>query len=205
MTDMKLILASGSAARKMMLREAGYEFDIIPADIDEQKFIDEAVANKTSFEKIALILAQEKAQAVCNEQNKESIIVGSDQLLIFEDEIMTKSKNLEQAKEKLMKMQGKEHQLISAVYAKTPTISFMSEDSATLVMKHLSEVQIDEYLQSAPNDALQCVGGYAIEGKGRALFDDVRGDDYTIMGMPLPKLQAFLERQGFKPSKVGAP
>jgi len=194
----KIILASGSKARAKMLRDAGYKFDVIPADIDEYRIINEEVEKKTSFEKIALILAEQKALAVRDKKNKDYNIIGSDQLLIFDGKILIKSKNLEEAREKLLMMQGKTHQLISAVCIKTPTVTFLSEDSATLTMKHLTEQQIDDYLHNAKEDALQCVGGYAIEGLGRDLFDDVRGDDYTIMGMPLLKMMAFFERQNIE-------
>jgi len=190
-----IILASRSRARVQMLQEAGYSFDIAPADIDEQKIIDDELAKGTDFKKIALKLAEQKALAVRNEDNKDAYIVGSDQVLIFEDKILSKSENLEAAKEKLLMMQGKDHELISAVCIKTPTMTFLSEDTATLTMKYLSEAKVDEYLTRVAEDALQCVGGYAIEGAGRDLFDDVRGDIHTIMGMPLPKMIAFFDRQ----------
>lgn len=203
--SLKIILASRSRARVQMLQEAGYDFDIIPADINEKKIIEAEMKRGTKFEKIALKLAEEKALAVRNEENKDSYIIGSDQLLIFEDKILSKSETLDEAREKLLMMQGKEHQLISAVCVKAPLMTFISEDSAMMTMKHLSAAQIDDYLKIATDDALQCVGGYAIERKeGRALFDDVRGDDYTIMGMPLPKLVAFFDRQNL-PRPVECP
>ena len=190
---LNLILASGSKARASMLRNAGYDLAIQSTDIDEQAIKEKLSENEYAFHDIAIALADEKARAI---NDKKKYIIGSDQLLIFNNKLLSKSKNMDEAKEKLLMMQGKSHQLISAVSVlKNDETIWFDFDVATLHMKEMDENQIDNYLKIAQQDALQCVGGYAIEGYGIRLFQDVVGDYFTIMGMPLLKLINFLDEE----------
>jgi len=190
-----IILASGSKARAQMLQNAGYNFAISPTNIDEQSLISVAVEKKERFEQIAMYLAEEKALA--HEQKENAYIIGSDQLLIFNNRIYSKSENRDAARTKLLEMQEQSHQLISGVsVVKNGETLWRDYDIVTLTMKKLSAEQIDTYLDAAPDDALQCVGGYAIEGRGARLFNHVEGDFFTIMGMPLLKLIKFFDGEG---------
>lgn len=192
----KLILASGSKARAEMLHNAGYDFDIIPANINEQEIIDTQLAKKETFKNIAMILASQKALSIKCEN--ETFIIGSDQLLIFNDTIFSKSENKDEAFKKLKLMQGKKHSLISAVSViQNNKIIWQECDFADLYMKKMNEKQIYNYLDKAGETALSCVGGYAIEGVGARLFTQINGDYFTIMGMPLLPLINFLDIKGF--------
>ncbi|MEM6810907.1 MAG: nucleoside triphosphate pyrophosphatase [Pseudomonadota bacterium] len=191
-----LILASGSAARKTMLRNAGYQFDIKPADINEQSVIDQGLEEGVNFQEIALSLSLEKSKAVAA-NHKDRYIIGSDQLLVCEDVIYSKAQSIEEAKKKLQRLRGKKHQLISAVNViKNDDVLFQDCDVATLTMKNVDDEWLDQYLRRSIDVAVSCVGSYAIEGYGIRLFKKIDGDFFTIMGMPLMGLIDFLDREG---------
>lgn len=194
MLNHKIILASGSNARSTMLKNVGYDFTVSPTNIDEHSIIQRLKNDSVPFEKIAMTLSQEKALAL--KDKSESYIIGSDQLLIFEDEIFSKSNNLEEAHQKLLRLQGQTHQLISGIsVVKNGLVLWSDYNRADMTLKELNNSDIKKYLSIATNDAIQCVGGYAIEGYGARLFKEVKGDLFTIMGMPLLKLIQFFDRK----------
>ena len=193
-----LILASGSAGRQSMLRAVGLDFRAIPADIDETGLIEKLNSKGKNVEEIALRLASEKALTI--ESSKEAFVIGSDQLLIFENKIFEKSKDSNDTKTKLKQMVGKTHTLISAVCVVQGGEMLWSHcETATLIMRNLDGDFIEDYCAAADDSLLNCVGGYALEQHGAWLFDKVEGDIFTIMGMPLLPLLGFLKEQGFRP------
>jgi len=193
----KLILASGSAARQKMLRNAGFEFDVMPADIDEEKIKQDALLRDTPVQEIAALLANQKAKVISNE-NKEDYIIGSDQILIFGGNIISKSNNNDDAIKKLKLFQGKTHYLISAVSVyKNDEEIFSYADAVAMNAKELSNTQIENYCNNAGDALTQCVGGYAYESVGIRLFESIEGDFFTVLGMPLLPLENFLASEGF--------
>ncbi len=196
MSKAPLILASGSAARQSMLRNAGINFDIMPADINEEKIIESCEAGKLNKKDIVLRLAEEKAIFV-SKNNPENYIVGSDQILVMDDKIFNKAKNKDEAKKRLENFQGKNHLLMSAVcVVLNDEVLWSTVETATLHVKKMSEEQIDHYLDQAGETLTKCVGCYAIEGPGIRLFKDIKGDFFTILGMPLLPLLNYLEKEG---------
>ena len=193
----KLILASGSAARKTLLEKAGFIFDIVPAAIDEDA-LKEELQHAQDYE-IALALACEKANAVA-QIYPGSIVIGADQICVFENQILSKSKTIEEAIDKLKIMQGKPHQLISAaaVFVEGELTHTMI-DTVDLHMKPLTNDQIQSYARKAGDDLLSCVGGYAFEGIGAQLFDHYHGDYFSILGLPLLQLINALDQEGLSP------
>ena len=191
----KFILASGSKARGEMLRGAGFKFDVIPADIDEDAIKDIFSGNK--FEDLAHNLSLEKAKAISRE-NKDFYVVGSDQLLIFNNQVLSKAKNLDSAREKLKHLRGQEHRLTSAVsVVKNEKEIWSSVDCADLTMNDFSDDFLDQYLERAGDILTSCVGSYALESIGIQLFSKIKGDYFTILGMPLLPLSNFLQKEGF--------
>jgi len=189
-----LILASKSAARGAMLKNAGFDFITAPADIDEGAIKDEF---KGAPEALAAELAKQKALVLSGEHQSDYII-GSDQILVFGNTLMSKSKTQDEARDKLMMMRGKTHRLISAVcVVHDGAVIFDAVDQADLQMRGLSEVQIEAYLNAAGDAPMMCVGGYALESLGGQLFETISGDYFTILGMPLLPLIGFLQSQGF--------
>ena len=196
MTEAKIVLASGSKARQQMLKNAGVAFDINPADINEDKIMQDMKQQNASSGNIALSLAREKAKKISNE-NKQDYIIGSDQVLSLDDKIYSKAKNIGEAKNRLLEFQGKEHFLTSAVCVfKNGEDIWHKTDVVGLKMKAMDSQAIDKYIEIATDDVLNCAGCYAIEGAGIRLFHDIRGDFFTILGMPLLPLLKFLDGEG---------
>jgi len=193
---MTLILASKSKARIAMLKNAGITFDSIPADISEEKIIADMIKDGASTGNIAVSLAREKALAI-SKNNPDKYIIGSDQLLSMGDIIYSKAKNKNEALERLQEFQGKEHYLTSGVcVVKNGEDLWHKADAAALKMKAMDRQAIEKYSEIAGSDLTDCVGCYALEGVGVRLFESIRGDFFTILGMPLLPLLNFLDREG---------
>ncbi len=185
-----LILASGSAARQLMLRQAGLTFDILPASLDEAKLLQDR-ALESPAEK-ALFLAREKAQNVSREI-PEALVIGSDQILCLGEIIFSKANSRGDALEKLRMLSGQTHLLISGVaVARGGEVLWDHADHADLTMRVLDEDFLRAYAEAAGDALTSCVGAYQIEGAGAWLFSKVVGDFFTIMGMPLLPLLGYL-------------
>ena len=194
MTDTPIILASSSQARQTMLKNAGMIFDIKPANINEEKILYESEIKKVSD--MALRLSEEKALFV-SKHNKEKYIIGSDQILSLENEIFSKAKTKSEVKERLIDFSGKSHFLTSAVcVVRDEKVIWRYADQAELKMKSINEEFIDQYIEEAGDDVYNCVGCYALESIGVRLFQEIKGDYFTILGMPLLPLLNFLEKEG---------
>ena len=192
----KIILASGSRARQEMLTNAGVDFEIKPADIDERSILNALEKEEVNTGGICLRLSEEKACVISN-QYPEDYVIGSDQILSMKDEIFSKAKNKEEAFERLKDFQGKEHYLTSGVVVlKNGQTLWRHTDVAALKMRVMSDQKITEYIERAGDIVTSCVGCYALEGLGIRLFSDIRGDFFTILGMPLLPLLNFLHDEG---------
>lgn len=189
-----IILASGSAARKAMLTQAGVKFWVVPSKIDENTY------RADNAEDLASMLAQEKALDV-SRKNPQALVIGSDQTLEFNGQIFSKAKTAEEAVRKLEEMSGQAHTLYSAVsIALDGKILWSYQDRAYLTMHTLEKSFIEVYARKEEDALFNCVGGYKIEGTGAWLFSKIEGDVFTIMGMPLLALLGYLrEEHGFTP------
>jgi septum formation protein len=200
----KIILASQSKARYAMLKNAGLHFKVIRPVVDEMAMINELMRTsgreKITPEKIAMDLAKKKALAVAG-KNPDALVVGSDQILVLEGKMMSKARSKEEAKEKLRHLRGKTHRLISAVaVAKAGTVFWSHEEEASLTMNDFSDEFLENYCAHAGDALTKAVGAYEIEGLGAWLFSDIQGDHFTILGMPLRPLLAYLyEYHAVKP------
>jgi len=192
----KLILASNSAARKQMLLNAGYQFDVVPANIDERSIEKDMIDEDHSFETIAQILADNKALSVSGKLNN-NYIIGSDQILIFDNQIISKAMTKDIAIDRLKKFRGKTHHLISTVsVAQNGEVIFQHVETATLTMHDFNDDFLLRYADLADDILTSCVGSYALESHGAQLFDHIEGDYFSILGMPLLPLIGFLRNQG---------
>lgn len=190
-----VILASGSRARNEMLENAGVEFKKIPADIDEDKLLKDLSANGASPSDIALELAKAKALHI-SPQNHDAYVIGSDQILECDGELLQKAKDIDAARKKLKILRGKTHNLISSVaIAKNNEIIWQDTDIAELTMHDFDDGFLEQYLESAKNDIMTCVGAYAFESHGAWLFKAINANYFTILGMPLSPLLAFLREE----------
>lgn len=191
----KLILASQSKARQEMLRAAGLEFDARPAQIDEPALMRKLLSEWATAPAVAESLAAEKALVVSRE-NPEAAVIGADQVLECGGQILSKAGNVEEAKEKLKSLRGKTHRLISAVsVAKDGKILWRATQEAHLTMHDFSDAFLEAYCEKAGAALTRSVGAYELEGLGVNLFESIKGDYFTILGLPLLSLLNYLRAE----------
>jgi septum formation protein len=191
-----LILASKSLARRTMLSAAGIPIEIVHAQIDERA-IERTLGEKRDPDELALLLSWEKASAV-SFNLPSRIVVGADQTLAMGSVRFNKPADRDEARELLRRLRGNSHTLQSAVtLVQDGSVLFKVVDTARLRMRNFSDKFLEEYLEAAGPSVTQSVGGYQLEKLGVHLFERVEGDYFTILGMPLLPLLAFLRQQGF--------
>jgi septum formation protein len=189
-----LILASQSRARQMLLANAGISFEAVPADIDERSA--QKNSGLSAPGEIASLLAREKARFVSS-QNPGRYVVGADQTLALGSRLFSKPAGRAQAAEQLRILAGHTHELHSAVAAaRDGKIVFSDVSIASMTMRRLDESGIEAYLDQAGQAVTTSVGAYQLEGLGVHLFERIEGDHFTILGLPLLPLLAFLRGEG---------
>jgi septum formation protein len=188
-----LILASQSRARQTLLANAGINFEAVPAEIDERAV--QQASPLTAPGDIAKLLAREKSLAV-SAQLPSRFIVGADQTLALGSRLFSKPAGRAQAAEQLRALAGGTHELHSAVaVARDGKILFDNVTSARMTMRNLGEAEINAYLDQAGEAVTSSVGAYQLEGLGVHLFERIEGDHFTILGLPLLPLLAFLRSE----------
>jgi septum formation protein len=188
-----LILASQSHARKMLLANAGIDFEAMPADIDERAIQQNSKA--TAPDEIAGLLAREKALWV-SQRKAGHYVIGADQTLALGDRLFNKTGNLASAAEQIRALSGQSHALHSAIaVALDGKVMFEAVAVARMTMRSLSDSDIAAYLDAAGETVTQSVGAYQLEGLGVHLFERIEGDHSTILGLPLLPLLGFLRSQ----------
>ena len=189
----KLILASQSRARRMLLENAGLEFEALPADLDER-----AVQKNSGLSapgEIASLLAREKALFI-SRQRPCQYVVGAVQTLALGPRMFSKPAGRAQAAEQLGLLAGQTHALHSAVsVARDGKVLFDDVSVARMTMRQLAAGEIETYLDQAGEAVTTSVGAYQLEGLGVHLFERIEGDHFTILGLPLLSLLAFLRRE----------
>lgn len=198
----RLILASGSAARRAMLDAAGIAFEVHTSSVDEDAVRDTLTADNTDIDPadIAEVLARAKAEDV-SRRFPDAVVIGADQVLSLGREMFAKSTDLEGARRTLMKLRGTTHQLHAAVaVAEGGDVGWATVDTASLTTRSYSASFVADYLARAGARVCRSVGAYEIEGLGINLFERVEGDHFTILGMPLLPLLAELRRREVIPS-----
>ncbi|MBR2535079.1 MAG: Maf family protein [Hyphomicrobium sp.] len=194
----RLILASGSRARKNMLSAAGLGFDVVPADVAEDAITSAMVSESDCVEAadIAGVLAAEKALSVAR-KHPNALVIGSDQVLAVGRRMFSKAADIAEARETLSALRGRAHELVSAVALGLGNdVVWQTVESAQLTMRPFSDDFLDAYLGRYGDRILGSVGCYEIEGAGTQLFERIEGDHFTIMGMPLLPLLNELRKQG---------
>jgi septum formation protein len=188
-----LVLASQSLARKALLANAGLPFEVVPADIDERAV--QQVSKVSAPGEVAALLAREKARLVSERRNGHYVI-GADQTLALGTRLFNKPEDRAAAAAQIRALAGRTHELQSAIaVALDGEIVFETVAVARMSMRPLSGSDIRAYLDATGEVVTSSVGAYQLEGLGVHLFDRIEGDHFTILGLPLLPLLAFLRRE----------
>lgn len=181
----QIILASKSPRRKQILEMAGFSFKIIVADIDESIDINNDLAQE--IEKLSFL----KALKVFSD-NKDSIVIGADTIVVVDNEVLGKPKDKEDAYRMLKKLQNNKHYVITGVTIlandKSETFSNVSE----VYFNPISDEKIKEYIET--NEPMDKAGAYAIQGIGAKFIRKINGDFYSIMGLPLSDVYSRIQK-----------
>jgi septum formation protein len=188
-----LILASKSQTRITLLENAGYQFDAKPTRIDERKVEEKATRDGADQAQMTARLAEAKAHDV-SKSYPQALIVGADQTLAFQSEYLHKSADFDALRDQLDRLRGQTHTLCSAVcLVKNGKTLWQHQSIAEMKMREFSEQLRDEIIKLEGEALLKSVGGYRLEGPSIRLFEDIKGDYFTILGLPLLPLTAALE------------
>ena len=188
----KLILASKSKVRKEILDKNNILAEVQPSSVDEDPIKQSLLNENASPEIISKNLAELKASKV-SQKNFDVLVLGADSVIDLDGELISKPQNREEALDILKKLNGKKHNLVSSVcISKNGSMIWNHTDKATLTMKKFSDKELKEYLSKISDESLYAYNVYQIEGKGKNLFLKIDGNKNTIMGLPIEKIQEYL-------------
>lgn len=192
-----LILASQSASRRAMLSAAGVPFEALAAGVDEDAAKAALRADGLGARDLADALAELKALRL-SQRHPGALVLGCDSTVALDDGAMIdKAESRDVLAAQLRRMSGTTHSLYSAgVICEGGRPVWRHVDRAKMTMRPLSDAFIADYVATAGDDLLGCVGGYMIEGHGAQLFARVEGSHFTIMGLPLLPLLDYLRTRG---------
>jgi septum formation protein len=194
--DAPIVLASGSAARRMLLEGCGIPFEVIKPHVDEKAIAAALLEERRNPCDIAIALAHAKAEAVAGKV-PDRIVLAADQTLDHRGTLFMKPVDFDAARAQLTRLRGDEHQLHSAaVLRRGEKVLWSGVASAALVMRDFSDSFLDAYLAAMGGAVLDTVGGYQLEALGPHLFSEIVGDQATILGLPLFGVLWSLRDQG---------
>ncbi len=192
----RLILASGSMARRQLLAATGLPFDVVPAAVDEAAVKREGMAEGIDAAALALRLAETKARHVSALHGAE-LVLAADQILALGTGMLDKPVGRNGLAEHLARLQGRSHDLVNGVILmRGGQVLWSYTDRVRMLMRSLDQETRDSYVRDAPDAVLQSVGGYRIEAEGIHLFAAIDGDSSSIQGLPLLPVLAALREEG---------
>ena len=188
----KIILASKSGIRKKILNDNGINCEVLPAEVDEEEVKKSLIGQGANPLSISKNLAELKSTKI-SRKKPEKIVLGADSVIDLNGELISKPKNRKEAFDILEKLNGQRHQLISSVcISKNGFMMWNFTDASTLTMKKLNLNEIKTYLTKIRDKELYAYGVYQIEADGRSLFSEIKGDENTIMGLPVKQIKEYL-------------
>lgn len=192
----QIVLASGSAIRGQMLSNAGIAFEAIVPRVDEEMIKIALQAEKATPRDIADALAETKARKIGG-KHPDKLVIGCDQVLDFDGQILSKPQTPDEAKEQLKALRGKRHCLLSAVvvYHELEPL-WRHVGQVRLYMRDISDSYLNEYVDRNWPSLQSSVGGYKLEEEGARLFSRIEGDYFTILGLPLIEMINYLTASG---------
>ena len=188
-----IVLASASAVRARLLHDAGVPFEVRPSALNEAE--EKALFAGERPEDIAWRLAEAKALAA--PAGPGDLVIGADQTLELDGELINKAADLGEARARLKSLRGREHRLHSAAaLVRDGQVVWMGVRSPKLVMRSFSDAFLESYLSEQAEAALSSAGCYVLESAGAQLFERIDGDYFAILGLPLIELLAALRAEG---------
>ncbi|XOJ73231.1 Maf family protein [Candidatus Pelagibacter sp. Uisw_114] len=188
----EIILASKSGVRKKILEENNIRCKIEPSNVDEDSVKESLLKERASPTIISKNLAELKANKI-SQKFIEEMVLGADSVIDLEGEVISKPNDRAEALEILKRMNGKTHQLISSVcISMGGSMIWNYTDKASLTMKNMTFLELENYLEKISDEDLYAYNVYQIEGEGRNLFSKIKGDEDTIMGLPVKKIKEYL-------------
>ena len=189
----EIILASKSKVRKEILEKNNINCRVISSNVDEDPIKQSLIKEGATPELISKNLAEIKATKVSS-LNNDFLVLGADSVIDLEGKIISKPVNRKEAFDIIKSLNGKSHYLISSVcISKGGNMIWNYTDEATLTMKNFTDTELKTYLSKISDEALYAYNVYQIEGEGRKLFSDIKGDENTIMGLPIDKIKDYLK------------
>ena len=190
---MKIILASKSNVRKKILERNNVSCIVVPSNVDEDQVKDSLLAVGANPMLISKNLAELKSIKVSNKYN-DQMVLGADSVISLKDELINKPSSREEALEILKKLNGSVHFLITSVcISKNGAMIWNFTDQSELKMKKLSNEELIQYLKKVTTDKLLAYGVYQIEAGGLELFEYVKGDRDSIMGLPIKQIIDYIK------------
>lgn len=181
-----IVLASGSPYRKQQLLNLGIEFEVEAPRMDEESLKDPSLGP----EKLCQTLARAKAESLLEARPKDTLI-GSDQLVVCQGEILGKAGSKERAIQQLSKLSGKTHRLLTSLCVIHQGQAIEHLDETQLTMRDWNTQELSAYVQA--DQSLDCAGSYKLESQGLALFSEIQSQDHSaIIGLPLLALCRIL-------------
>ena len=191
-----IILASGSEIRASLLRNAGLSFETVLARVDEDAIKAGLLAEAAPPRDIADALAEAKAMKV-GARNPGALVIGCDQVLDFDGTILSKPRDIDEARSQLQAMRGRRHSLLSAaVLCHQGRPVWRHVGQVRLTMRAFSDRYLDAYLDRNWDSLRHAVGGYKLEEEGVRLFSRIEGDYFNVLGLPLIEILGYLTASG---------
>ena len=189
----EIILASKSKVRKDILSSNEIHCRVVPSNVDEDSVKISLTRDKASPEIISKNLAELKANKVSAKFPNE-LVIGADSVIDLNGKVVSKPNNRNEALEILKSLNGKKHYLISSVcISMGGNMIWNYTDKAELFMKQFTLMELEDYLSKISDEALYAYNVYQIEGLGKTLFSEIKGDNDTIMGLPVKKIKEYLK------------
>ena len=191
----RIILASGSVIRKQILDGAGLNYEVIVKPVDEAAIKDSMLAENSRLQDIADALAEAKALRVSRQT--DGFVIGADQIMVMDNQLFDKPKDMDETRERLLSMRGKRHELIGAVVIcenGRPVWRHLSKTK--LWVREFSNDFLDWYIEQEGEALMKSVGAYRFEGPGAQLFEKVEGGFFAILGLDLLPVLDYLRVRG---------
>lgn len=191
----RIILASGSAIRRQILDGAGLDYEVIIRPVDEASIKEAMLAENSRLRDIADALAEAKAMRVSRQES--GLVIGADQIMVMDDQLFDKPKDMDEVRARLISMRGKKHELIGAVVICENGAPVWRHICRTkLWVRDFSDAFLDWYIETEGEALTKSVGAYRFEGPGSQLFEKVEGGFFAILGLDLLPVLDYLRNRG---------